>query len=197
MIQMVVKKKDRILDLVKAICHRVKEKEGYLNKTKLIKYLYLIDVEYYRNHGETFTRFNWVFYDYGPWAYEYNDIFDDIKRSPDFVVKEGTRPDLDTQFISTSEEIGFDSIFEDVADELNARRIVDRWADEALSPMLNYVYFYTEPMEEAERHQPLDFTKIDQLEPIPRFELTRGNLTAKERERIREKIKKRRNYSGG
>ena len=122
--KMEVKQKDRILDLVKAICHRVKEKEGYLNKTKLIKYLYLIDVEYYRSHGETFTGFNWIFYDYGPWAYEYNDIFDEIRRSADFVVKDSTRPDLDTQFISTtSEEFGFDSIFR----LLNRAYKIHRW----------------------------------------------------------------------
>ena len=40
-------RRDMILKLVKAICSRVKEKEGYLNKTKLIKYLYLIDLEHY------------------------------------------------------------------------------------------------------------------------------------------------------
>jgi len=31
--------KQKILNLIKAICSRVQEREGYLNKTKLIKYL--------------------------------------------------------------------------------------------------------------------------------------------------------------
>lgn len=46
-------------------------------------------------------------------------------------------------------------------------------------------------MEEAERYKPLDFRKIHELERIPKFELTRGNLTAKEREGIREKIREK------
>jgi len=185
------KQKERVLDLIKAICSRVQDKEGYLNKTKLIKYLYLIDVEYYRNHGETFTGFNWIFYDFGPWAYEYNDIFNEVSLSSNFTIKEGSRPDLDTQFISTSDEVEFSSIFKDILDESMVIRIVDRWADESLSSMLNYTYFYTEPMHGAKRHQKLDFRKVTQLEPIPKFKLTKGNLTKSEKEKIRKKIKER------
>ncbi len=44
-----VTQKQEVLKLIKKVCARVQERNGYVNKTKLIKYLYLIDVEYYRN----------------------------------------------------------------------------------------------------------------------------------------------------
>jgi hypothetical protein len=183
--------KDKILKLIKAICARARETDGYVNKTKLIKYLYLIDVEYYRRHRETFTELNWIFYDFGPWAYEYNEIFDEMLNSPDFDIKEGDRADLDTQFISTSDKIELDSIFESFEDELITKRIIDKWSVENLNSMLNYVYFKTEPMVEAERYKPLDFKKIHTLEEIPEFELTRGIKTKHEKEIIRKEIKRR------
>jgi len=182
--------KQKVLSLIKAICYRVQEREGYLNKTKLIKYLYLIDVEYYRRHGAVFTGFNWIFYDYGPWAYEYNAIFDEINLSPDFTLRTGSSPELDTQFISVSDGVEKYFVFDELEDQLKAREITDRWADESLSQMLNYVYFHTEPMDGAKRHQRLDFSKIRKLEPIPKFKLTKGNLTKNEMEAIRRKIQK-------
>lgn len=184
-------KKKKILDLIKAICSRVQEREGYLNKTKLIKYLYLIDVEYYRRHGAVFTGFNWIFYDYGPWAYEYNEIFDEINISPDFTLRTGSSPELDTQFISVSDGVETSFVFDDLENQIAARPIIDRWAIESLSQMLNYVYFHTEPMVVAIRHQKLDFGKIRKLDPIPKFELTKGNLTKSEKEKIRKKIQER------
>jgi len=188
---MPIKNKDRILDLVKAICTRVREKGGYLNKTKLIKYLYLVDVEYYRMHKEMFTGFNWIFKDFGPWAFEYNEIYEAMERAPDFRIDEGNRPDLDTKFIKTTESLELGDVIRDFDIELKVRRIIDRWADEITGPMLNYVYFNTEPMVDAERGKTLDFTKIHRLEPIPRFELSKGSLDAKELAELKKKIRER------
>ena len=98
---------------------------------------------------------------------------------------------MDTQFISTSDHVELSSIFEDVEYRSIATGIIDRWADEALNNMLNYVYFYTEPMEKAKRHHNLDFSMIEKSEPIPRFKLTKGNLTKSEKEKIREKIQEK------
>lgn len=165
--------------MIRAICSRVQEREGYLNKTKLIKYLYLIDVEYYRVYKELFTGFNWIFKDFGPWAFEYNDIFEAMKRSPDFRIDEGNKPDLDTKFIRTKESLELGNVISDFDINLKVLRIIDRWADETTAPMLNYVYFYTEPMVDGERGKSLDFTKIHHLEPIPKFELSKGSLSVK------------------
>lgn len=185
-----VTQKQEVLKLIKKVCARVQERNGYVNKTKLIKYLYLIDVEYYRRHEHTFTGFDWIFYDFGPWAYEYNDIFNELSNSCDFTIKSGSRSDLDTQFISTSADTESSSIFDDITDESITRAIIDRWADESLNQMLNYVYFHTEPMDGAKRHQKLDFSNVLKLEAITKFELTKGNLKKGEKEEIRKRIQK-------
>jgi hypothetical protein len=186
------KQQERVLSLIKAICTRVQEKEGYVNKTKLIKYLYLIDVEYYRNHEKTYTGFNWIFYDFGPWAHEYNKIYDAMSISDEFRITAGSDPKYDAYFIYSLSKEEFEPLFENVHDELLTRRIVDRWAVENLNTMLNYVYFKTEPMVDAKRNESLDFRKIHSLEPIPKFKLTKGIKTEEERKRIdnliREKI---------
>ncbi len=52
--------------------------------------------------------------------------------------------------------------------ELTFRRIVDEWADRRLGEMLDYVYFHTEPMMDAQRGAPLDFQTIDrQRQTVP------------------------------
>ena len=190
-------KNDKILDLVKAISTRVKERDGYLNKTKLVKYLYLIDIEYYRVHKETFTGFNWIFKDYGPWAFEYNDVFDAIKSSPDFRINEGARPDIDITFINVTKEgeTELDQVIEDFSIERVARQIIDRWADESLGPMLNYVYFNTDPMVDAERYKPLDFTKI-RLASVPKFKLKKSSLSTRQLNKLRGEIRSKKAEKG-
>jgi len=181
----------KVIKLIKAICSRVKEKEGYLNKTKLVKYLYLIDIEYFRRHNKTFTGFDWIFYDFGPWAYEYNEIIKKIENSPEFLISESRYNDLDTIFITCIEREDFESVFDDIDDQLKAKRIVDRWALENLNSLLNYVYFRTEPMMNAQRYEKLDFTKVHSMEPIPKFILSKGIKNLEEKKFVQKRIKER------
>lgn len=53
------------------VVQRVREQEGSLSRTKLVKLLYLIDVEYYRRYRETLTGWQWRFHHYGPYAFEF------------------------------------------------------------------------------------------------------------------------------
>ncbi len=147
--------------LVKGILARAKEKEGYVNKTKLFKYLYLIDIESYRRTGGTLTDFNWIFYHYGPWARECEDLYSNLKEAGEIIIKTGSRPDLGTEFVEASEPVNLEDVIEDWRLEHAIRNLVDRWADRSLGEMLEYVYFHTEPMEEAERGKPLDFSKVE------------------------------------
>lgn len=48
--------------LVQDILTRVRERQGYVTKTKLFKYLYLVDVESYRFRERLLTGFNWIFF---------------------------------------------------------------------------------------------------------------------------------------
>jgi hypothetical protein len=176
----------KLLSLIGAICTRVKEKEGYLTKTKLIKYLYLIDIEYYKKFGTTFTGYNWIFYEFGPWAYEYNDTFQQMEKDPNFRLDKG-----DAVLISCRERESLESVLYNDDLLMRAMRIIDRWAVESLGELLNYVYFHTDPMENAERNKPLDFEKVKSAEPIPKFSLTPGSKSQKDKAEILKRIQDR------
>jgi len=181
----------KIIDLIKAICTRTQEIESYLNKTKLIKLLYLIDVEYYRKYKKTFTNFKWICYDYGPWAYEYNDVYDLIMSSPDFKVVE-KKPPKNISFITCVEDQKeFSDIFKKLEDSMLFRELINKWATEGLNEILNYVYFYTEPMIDTKRKEKLDFSKINKFETIPKFKLEKGKLSTKEIRTIRATLKEK------
>lgn len=185
---------EKIIKLIKAICIRVQELESYINKTKLIKLLYLIDVEYYRRYKKTFTGFNWIFYEFGPWAHEYNEIYDIIKSSPNFRIeqkghiKEGEV--LQPEFIKYfEEEIDLEDIFPTLEEKTIFFEIVDRWGKENLSEILNYVYFYTEPMLNARKRKPLDFHNIEIYGKVPKYKRRKSGVSEKRIAELREKLK--------
>lgn len=149
----------QLSQLVKAVLSRVREREGYVNKTKLVKYLYLLDLEYYRQTHRLLTGFSWRFHLYGPWADEFETFYQSLRDHGDIKVQPGTKADLDTEFVSTDEYVDPQPVVGDFATEF--RRIVDQWADRRLGEMLDYVYFYTEPMHEAVRGAPLDFGRVE------------------------------------
>ncbi len=177
----------KLLPLIKAVCTRIKEKGGYLTKTKLIKLLYLIDIETYRKFGETFTGYDWIFYEYGPWAYEYNTTFQQMEKDADFRIEDRGEAFL----ITCCETESLECVFDNIDLELRVRRIIDRWAGEPLSELLNFVYFHTDPMEGAERHKRLDFESIRSSEPAPKFRLTSGTFTKKEKAELLKRIQTR------
>ncbi|OIN95910.1 hypothetical protein AUJ66_07970 [Candidatus Desantisbacteria bacterium CG1_02_38_46] len=181
--------KNKLIDLIKTISNRVSEKKGYLNKTKLIKYLYLIDVEYFRRYKETFTGFNWIFYHFGPWAHEYEIVYKDISQSFDFSIKHCVGLDFDTEFVESKVKKDIGEVFKDATDRLTIQRLVDRWADEKIGPMLDYIYFYTEPMVKANRGEDLDFSKIHSLENIPEFQLSSSLISKEKLEKLRKKFR--------
>ncbi len=182
----------KILELVRAICIRIKELDSYLNKTKLIKLLYLIDIEYYRKYKETYTEFKWIFYKFGPWAHEYNEIYENLKSLPDFRIQKKALPPLEIDLITCeSDEIDFRDIFPNPGDSLLFREIINKWAFEDLNRILNYVYFYTEPMVNAKKDEELDFTKIHKIEEIPKFKLQKGTLTQKQLKELRTRLEKK------
>ena len=47
-------------------------------KTKLVKLLYLMDVENYRRRQETISGLEWCFYHYGPYAFEIDSALNEL-----------------------------------------------------------------------------------------------------------------------
>jgi len=152
--------RSELYSLIGYIISQLKDMEASFGKTKLVKLLYLIDVEYYRIHRRTFSGFSWVFYHYGPYALEIDDILKQLDLDipqEDIITTAGHK----AKVFKASRYL--DKEFEgqaSLSDKLLVDRVLDEWGLEELNPLLSYVYFHTEPMEDARRGDILDFSKI-------------------------------------
>ena len=145
-----------VLNVIKQIISSAKEQEINIPaKTRLIKLLYLIEIEYYKYYQKRLTGLKWQFYHYGPYSSEIESILGspDIEEIP-FALKDGR---LGSQY-----DVAEDELKSTMPSDI--KRIVDHivkdWSETDLNKLLDYVYFETEPMRNAKRGDILDFTKI-------------------------------------
>src|SRR4029077_8152212 len=89
--------------LIPALIFYVTERGGYVTKTKLLKLLYLFDVEFYRIHGITFTGFEWKFFHLGPWTGEFDALLEKLVAHETIVETKSTKSDFETKFYRAKE----------------------------------------------------------------------------------------------
>ena len=129
-------------------------------KTKLVKLLYLIDVENYRRRRSTLSGLEWRFYHYGPYAFEIDDALESLSLDipqESFKTEQGHKVIVFSPPRNLYPMLG-KYIRPSQLDLVN--RIINEWGDVELNPLLNHVYFYTEPMKNAKRGEVLDFSTI-------------------------------------
>lgn len=133
-----------------------------LNRTKLVKLLYLIDIERVRARRDALTGLQWVFFHYGPYAFELIDTLEAMEGSElsvqlwhGSVLYRGApgAPEGDDWPATTKATVD---------------RIIDRFAPLDLNELLDYVYFRTGPMIDAQRGQPLDMSRAREDPPARR-----------------------------
>ena len=154
-----------VKNLIHAVVSQVVEKGGYVTKTKLLKLLYLLDVEYYRVHRQTFTGFDWKFFHLGPWAREFDPLIDELVRTETLLENTSVKRDYDTKFFRVAESRDTRGLFSTFADESLLLSILNTWSEATTGEILDYVYFRTEPMEHGVRNEPLDFSSVSQERP--------------------------------
>ena len=152
--------------LIPAIVTWIVEHGSYATKTKLLKLLYLFDVEYYRVHRVTFTGFSWKFFHLGPWAAEYDPALGGLLAHGILSEQHSNSSEYDTAFYKPVEPVEARRLFAHVKDECILLEVLNRWGTRKTGEILNYVYFQTEPMEAGIRNQPLDFSLIPQSAPL-------------------------------
>lgn len=167
-------------ELIKHVVAQVVDSGGTLGVTKLVKILYLLDVEYYRRHRKLLTGLNWVFYRYGPYAFEIPDIL----RGLDLELPQEDVPIGGDRYVHKFKpeylpELDIESILSP-ADALWVNKRISKWALEDLNKLLSYVYFDTEPMHDAELGKPLNFSKIPRLKPQRYLPESKLKLTSEE-----------------
>jgi hypothetical protein len=181
---------DLILErLIGAIVTWVADKRSYATKTKLLKLLYLFDMEYYRVHRQTYTGFSWKFFHLGPWAPEYDGVLDNaIARG--VIAPKVANTEYDLALLLPNEKIETETLFSSVKDEYILRNVLSCWAPCSTGEILDYVYFRTPPMEEAIRNQPLDFSTISKEKPAV-YERTSSGKPKAQVQKLREAFENR------
>lgn len=127
------------------------------NRTELIKMLYLVDLEYFKNYGEKYSELNYVFYNYGPWTRQYHQILDYMINEE--MAENRNSPDEDSWFYSiTNKKPRHDITLEaDINTVLENTLFIYKESD--LTQILKVVYTI-EPMHSTKRGDEIDFTKV-------------------------------------
>jgi hypothetical protein len=154
-----------LTELVIAVVSYVAERGGYITKTKLLKLLYLFDVEFYRAHGKTFTGFQWKYFHLGPWTREFDPLLEGLIAAGSLTEQSVERPDFDAKFLGSAESVSLKKPFDNFKDEAILKSVLDLWGPSPTSEILDYVYFRTEPMEYGVRNEALDFSRV--LQQVP------------------------------
>jgi len=172
--------------LIGAVVTWVVAEGSYVTKTKLLKLLYLFDVEYYRAHRATFTGFCWKFFHLGPWTTEFDPVLEGLVEKGVLLQQQSNR-DFETVFYKPGERIDPREPFTNVKDEYILRGVLKAWGTRTTGEILDYVYFQTEPMEAGIRNALLDFSVI-QSERQPVYSRSSSGKTKAEIQKLRTKF---------
>ena len=172
--------------LIAAIITWVVGEGSYVTKTKLLKLVYLFDVEYFRAHRQTFTGFGWKFFHLGPWAAEFDPTLDDLV-TKGTLLQQRSNNEFETAFYRSAERIDPREPFSNVKDEYILRGVLKRWGTRSTGEILDYVYFQTAPMEAGIRNALLDFSVVQPEQPAAYTRSSSGKTKA-EIQKLRTKF---------
>ncbi|MGA7793478.1 MAG: type II toxin-antitoxin system antitoxin SocA domain-containing protein [Candidatus Acidiferrales bacterium] len=122
--------------------------------TRLVKLMYLTELEYFRLRHERLTDLDWTFYLFGPYPMSLRSFLGE----PEIESKEW-RSGKTSKSIVRGEDI-FMKAKAELDLEAIIKRVVKTWGDADLNQLLDYVYFETEPMQNAKRGDLLDFSSV-------------------------------------
>jgi hypothetical protein len=147
--------------LIAYVVARSLERSVTLNQTKLVKLLYLIDLERAASGRHPLTGLRWVFFHYGPYALELPEILEPLEGSRLTVSGwEHAKLYRAAPEAPTGEEWP-------PATRRQVDDVIRRYAALDLNELLDFVYFHTAPMRDAVRGAPLDMSRA-RTEPPPR-----------------------------
>lgn len=144
--------------IIQSIVWTGTKERGAISRIRLIKFLYLADVLFFRKEGRVLTGYPWTFYHYGPWAQEaQRDI--DLAVGAGLIEMDRANGEAGDVYLYKNRakdpeiwrELGLDF-------EMSLRHEVKRWIAEPLEQFLDFIYFDTSPMRDAQRGDLLKFT---------------------------------------
>ena len=131
--------------LVGYIVARARERRVTLNRLRLVKLLYLVDVENVRTRRRAVTGVRWVFADFGPHSDELDGVLEQLERGTAlYRALQEDAPDGEDWVSGTRRTV--DSV-------------VERFAALPPNVLLDHVYFHTGPMAGVRRGAALDLDR--------------------------------------
>jgi len=173
-------------DILIQVLSEAAEKNKGLGKTRLVKFLYLTEVEHYRETAERLTDLKWLFYHYGPYALELEGILAEreFQRAE---IK--TQEDKDVILFRVAEPMLPYVRRVDAKVSLVIKKIVGQWIDRTLAELLDYVYFETEPMQAVnKRGEVLDFATVRMESRTAVVPLTASKEVMRKVDELRKRI---------
>lgn len=138
--------------LIAYLVGRARERSITLTQTKLVKLLYLIDVERAASRRDPLTGLRWVFFHYGPYALELPETLNAMEGT-EIVTKQWKNSTLYRAAPYAPDGEDWVSSTRRTVD-----RVIERFAPMNLNDLLDHVYFHTGPMIDAKRGEPLDLS---------------------------------------
>ena len=180
--------------LLAYVIQGIQDEEGAPNRTRVLKIIYLIDIDYFRRHRRTLTGWKWVYYHFGPFAFEYPKTLDKMGV---FLIDE-TEGETDNgkrffRYSVAEHQQIYDLITP--ADQAMIDDTISRWSLEDLNLLLSHVYFHTEPMIGSNPGETLDFSKITVDAPDWQADPKTITITRDAREHFRERLAEARRQS--
>jgi hypothetical protein len=175
--------------LILAIVSYMYERGRIVSKTKLLKLLYLCDLEFMRAYGHRLTDFDWKFHHLGPWARAYDEVLNTLVSRKELVEVPTENYEYDTTLYRTPLAVSqLRALFTTPQESFTVEHVVHKWFEVPTRELLNFVYFHTEPMVNAERGERLRFDTLE-AQPPKKFLLESSGLSRKEIQRVRNKFR--------
>ena len=164
--------------LVKYVVWLAGQFDTAVTETRLIKYLYLIDLYHARlRNGQTLTGWPWAFVNYGPYCSEaytamqdaltYGFVEENYYNSKYENREKFRLLSIDRQEQDEEPEIGKE-LHISIISEL--QQIIRKYGDDTAC-LLDYIYYDTEPMRNARPYQKLDFDLAQKTEILSAIEM--------------------------
>jgi hypothetical protein len=158
---------------------------GGVSKTKLLKLVYLVELLYKRRYGERLTNAEWVYYFYGPYLYDYDELLN--KNTSLNISSVGYAEDKEAQIVSIKNTYSNNEVPSDIKFLIGG--VVRDYGNLDLRSLLDHVYFETEPMMNAEtRGEILDFEKVM---PEDYYKVKELKIDPKEERKLRQEFRKK------
>lgn len=166
--------------LVKYVVWLAGQFDMAVTETRLIKYIYLIDLYHARlRNGQTLTGWPWAFVNFGPYCREAFTAMEEA-------VKVGLIEEnyYDSKFEGRDKFRLLSIVKEErdeepaIANELHIsitsqlHQIIRKYGDDTAC-LLDHVYYDTEPMRDAQPYQKLDFSLAQKPEILPSLKMKR------------------------